>query len=99
MDQERLETWLRGRVPPIPEPFLTLLAEVAGHQVNDRDPGGLGLGALSRALGHPGRNRATAFDLLAADAFITYACEEASRDPNPTRELLAFMTRIGSSSP
>jgi hypothetical protein len=35
------------------------------------------LDALGRARARPGRHRESAFDLLAADALVTYACEAA----------------------
>ena len=44
-------------------------------------------GALERALAEPGRGRAAAFDLLVADALITYACEAALEGDDPGAEL------------
>jgi hypothetical protein len=40
----------------------------------------------SRAV--PGRVRASAFHLLAADALLTYACEAAMEEADPRAELL-----------
>jgi hypothetical protein len=45
------------------------------------------LRALERARLNPGRVRRSAFDLLGADALLTYACEAALESPDPA---LAF---------
>jgi len=93
--EERFRRWLESRVPPIPDPFLSLLQEASGSLHDEGEIGGLGLACLSRALGSPGRNREAAFHLLAADAFLTYACEEAARQPDPSVSLRALLSRIG----
>jgi hypothetical protein len=93
--EETFEKWLRSRVPPIPDPFLSLLLEAPGGWHDGGETGALGLFCLSRALGLPGRNREAAFYLLAADAFLTYACEEAARRPDPAESMRALLTRIG----
>jgi hypothetical protein len=94
MTSKDLKAWLQERVPEIPPPFLEVLLEY--HEAASRRPGWelagapgpdllarLGEGAMERALGHPSRDRAGAFALLAGDAFLTYACEfleEAGND-------------------
>ena len=76
--------WLRSRVPPVPGPFrqwmepgdpdaratVDALAEEARRS----------LAAVADPVGRP---RAGAFDLLAADAFLTYACEAALEADEP----------------
>lgn len=42
-----------------------------------------GAAALDRALENPGRVRSSAFELLTADALITYACEAALETDDP----------------
>jgi len=42
-----------------------------------------GLSALERACAHPGRVRTSAFQILTADALITYACELALDEKDP----------------
>lgn len=50
--------------------------------------------ALGEALARPGRNREGAFALLAADALLTYACEDAARAERPGAELLGILERL-----
>jgi hypothetical protein len=89
-----IAVWLAGRRPP-PPPDLGAavtdgLTEKGGTAA--RAPGHSGLGdvllgcareRLDAARARPGRVRQSAFDLLVADALITYACEAAleSKDP------------------
>lgn len=42
---------------------------------------------LDRARARPGRVRESAFELLVADALITYACEAALESEDPTTAL------------
>ena len=85
---EALESWLRTRNPPVPEPFLDWLLEEGGGGGPAEGPWSRGIAALDDALRSPGRVRSSAFHLLAADAWITYACEEAAQEGD-TRGLLA----------
>lgn len=66
----------RGRAdaPPRDVPISEELARAAGH-------------ALERALARPGRVRESAFDLLAADALFTWACEAALEEDEPEERL------------
>jgi len=76
--------WLSRRQPRPPEPLLRWLEQYgATGDSPDRALLGPALQALDRALLNPGRIRSSAFDLLGADALLTYACEAAleSRDP------------------
>ena len=97
-DHKTLEEWLSSRVPEIPAPFLPFLlpeTEAPFH------PGVLTANAgdsLDRALQESGRGREAAFHLLAADAFLTYACEVASENPpgdDLPGELEALLARFG----
>ncbi len=73
-----LESWLDGRRPPVPAGFrgwvadaLTVAPEEYGDLARESQR------SLERAL-HPGdRARGGAFDLLVADALVTWAAEAA----------------------
>lgn len=83
--------WLNGRRPRPPEDLRARVrAEVIGLGEPEDAQTGLitaGCAALGRALAQPGRVRAAAFDLLAADALVTYACEAALECDDPDAEL------------
>lgn len=53
------------------------------------------LRALAAALERPGRHREGAFALLAADALLTWACEDAVRAADPETVLLDLLARLG----
>ncbi len=81
-----LAAWLGDRrpVPPRePRARLEAVAEDApGAGASDPDARAralaeVGLDALAGARGRPGRVRESAYDLLLADALLTYACEAA----------------------
>ena len=83
--------WLADRTPRPPDalelpvapgqaPLADLLTEA-------------GATALERALAGGGE-RGGAFDLLAADALITYACEAAASATDPEAELLGILERL-----
>jgi hypothetical protein len=55
----------------------------------------LGEAALRRALENPGRDRGAAFHLLAADAFLTYACEVGAEEADVQGSLMALLEQIG----
>ena len=46
---------------------------------------------LERALARPGRVRESAFELLAADALVTYACEAAVEAPDAEAALVRLL--------
>jgi hypothetical protein len=95
--------WLLGRTPAPPEAFLPWLEQgddVGGEDEGGPDDGeyddplervrdlaAAGLQALGEADAGTGRDRKAAFRLLAADAFITYACEAALECAEPGREM------------
>ncbi|MCJ7627247.1 MAG: hypothetical protein MUO50_02550 [Longimicrobiales bacterium] len=54
-----------------------------------------GTQALSRALERPGRIRESAYFLLAADAFFTYACEAVAREGNVRAGLEGLLGLLG----
>jgi hypothetical protein len=78
-------TWLAARTPPAPDELEAWLnipddgTELAGGV--DWVPTALlkaALVHLDDAVARPGRDREAAYQLLAADALITYGCEAAS---------------------
>lgn len=50
--------------------------------------------ALREALARPGRDRSAAHALLAADALLTRACEEAADAADPETELLRVLQGV-----
>lgn len=87
MSQE-LGSWIAARTPPVPGDF--------GRWMRPSDesaPAGVTAlaaeaeQALSRALSPEGRPRGGAFDLLAADGFLTWACEAAIESDDPDAAL------------
>ncbi|MFP3949115.1 MAG: hypothetical protein ACOC8K_03060 [Gemmatimonadota bacterium] len=52
------------------------------------------LRALRRAMSAPGRNRDSAFCLLAADAHLTWSAEALVERSDPESELRAFLHRV-----
>jgi hypothetical protein len=89
------EAWLDRRVPAPPvELRRAVLAALESD--DDGEPLGpslakAGRARLAAALARPGRVRASAFEMLAADALITYACEAALSSDDPEGSLLAIV--------
>jgi hypothetical protein len=54
------------------------------------------LRALGQALERTGRQREGAYALLAADALLTYAVEDASRHPDPEAALSSLLGEVAS---
>jgi hypothetical protein len=93
--------WLESRAPAAPAELrddmvgglgpLTAtgpeLADALAHAARAR---------LAAALERPGRVRASAFHLLAADALLTYACEAALELDDPRAALLRII-EVGAS--
>lgn len=52
------------------------------------------LRALEAAMDRPGRDRDGAFALLAADALLTWACEDAACSADPETELSGILERV-----
>ena len=101
--------WLRSIDPPAPPgfgPWLALPGETAdesgSHPFEEAkgalpDPGTLAaaaMAALGRALAPEGRERNGVFDLLAADAFATWAAEAALTGPAVEERLAGLRDRL-----
>ena len=82
---ESASDWVATRTPPAPDE-LKAWFKIPG---DNSDPDGgvasvpesllrAGLLHLEEAVGRPGRDREAAYQLLAADALVTYGCEAAS---------------------
>jgi len=55
---------------------------------------GAALRSLDSALARPGRVRESAFELLAADALLTFACEAALESEDPCSGLTVLLTEL-----
>ena len=55
-----------------------------------------GVAAIGEAKARPGRVRDSAFQLLAGDALLTYACEAALEEPDPEAALHGILARTAS---
>lgn len=68
------------------------------HEDGDRAPASSlelrGFEALRRAVSTPGRNRNSAFHLLAADAYLTWAAEASLEESDPESALRSFLRRV-----
>ena len=95
MSEQTVEAWLSRRTPGIPPAFLPRLL---GYGEDDASWPGLsqrGEEALKEALRTPTGNRENAFHLLAADAFLTYACEALARVEDVEAGLNNLLERLG----
>ena len=100
MSKKKLEIWLGQMEPRVPAAFLPFLVQdfaelEEGEAVERETLTTSGISSLGRALGRRGRDRTAAFHLLAADAFITYACESGALEADPRAALGELLTRIG----
>ena len=93
--------WLATRTPPAPDELKAWLkipddgAEPDGGVASL--PGRLvagGLAHLDEAVAKPGRDREGAYQLLAADALITYGCEAASEAADVRGVLREVLVRV-----
>ena len=84
MKRAEVLAWLESRRP---EPPAALARHLAGCVSDGAEPlpghlAGIGCELLRRVAGNPNGGRELALDLLAADAFVTYAFEaQADADP------------------
>jgi len=92
MNRDDVLAWLAAREPAAPALLTGRLAEVARELPADRLGGTmteamseLGQYALDRSLGRGDTGNEVALDLLAADAFVTYACEAAAEEDADVR--------------
>jgi len=86
MKRKEVVKWLEGRHPEPPAALARHLAGCVGDGGGPEPlPGrlaGIGCELLRRVAGNPAGGRELALDLLAADAFVTYAFEaQADADP------------------
>jgi hypothetical protein len=95
MSEESVDDWLRGRAPEIPSVFLLQLQHEDGRTVSPLELAQRGEEALKRALRSPTGDRGKAFHLLAADAFLTYACEALARVEGVQSGLETLLARLG----
>jgi len=103
-DEATLRSWVESRTPPVPQDFQPHLelADPArpGATATDRVDG---LAeetrlALARAAGRDAADRAGAFDLLAADAWATWASEAALETSDPVATLTQLAIRLSTSA-
>ncbi len=81
MPSPSLEVWLRGRVPPPPATFRGFVEPSRPDALATPEAlAEAGVEALRRAEADEAAAHGGAFELLAADALITYACEAALDD-------------------
>ncbi len=93
--------WLATRMPPAPDELKAWLKVSDGGANPDGEmaslPGSLvasGSAHLDEAVAMPGRDREAAYQLLAADALITYACEAASEAVDVRGVLNEVLVRV-----
>ncbi len=99
-----LRSWIEGRTPPVPADFREHVrledpqrpGSTAAERVN-------GLVeetrlALARAADRDDSDRAGAFDLLAADAWATWASEAALETEDPVATLTDLAMRLSATS-
>ncbi|NIP58888.1 MAG: hypothetical protein GWM92_05445 [Gemmatimonadetes bacterium] len=93
-----VDHWLEERLPAVPPVLRSRL-----HRSEGPAEGVVwtllarGRAALHDAVVRPGRNRKAAFHLLAADAYLTWACEAAAEEEDPGDALAALIQSVGSS--
>jgi hypothetical protein len=102
-----LDAWLAGRRPVPPAELVARVGtdDAASSPEADGDRGSeavmsrlvdRALAALDEARGAPGRVRESAYDLLVADALLTYACEAALETSDPSARLEELVGRAAS---
>lgn len=88
--------WMEARRPAPPMDLAPwLLADAESGSMAERITR-LARTALDESCARPGRIRESAFQLLAADALVTYACEAALEQRDPSAALRAIMLRTAS---
>ncbi len=91
-----IRTWIETRRPPAPMDLGRWLhADAESGSMTERITF-LARTALDEARAQPGRVRESAFQLLAADALVTYACEAALEEANPPAALRTILLRTAS---
>ncbi len=93
--------WRATRTPPAPDELKAWLSVPDGG--TDPDGGAAsvtesllqsGLLHLEEAVARPGRDREAAYQLLAADALVTYGCEAASESADVRGALREVLDRV-----
>jgi hypothetical protein len=95
MAEEWMESWLMRRKPELPRVFLRRLLAGGGGPAGVQELSRRGEEALKTALRSPGEDRERAFHLLAADAFLTYACEALTETEDVGSGLETLLARLG----
>lgn len=90
------DRWLEERISGIPETLASHLDRTEGGEGVVEPLLRRGLAALSGARARTGPNREGAFRLLAADAYLTYACEAAAESDEPGAALEEILSRVAS---
>lgn len=88
-----LGDWLDARRPAVPEGLREWLAVDGDPALSVAALTDLGIAALDRAEVSRRLDRRAAFRLLAADAFLTYACEAAVDEPRVASRLRLILDR------
>jgi hypothetical protein len=108
-----LGPWLDDRSPPPPRALRSAIDRALEHTMSreaeseKRAPQGDVLSLLAEsaddclaaAAATPGRVRRAAFELLAADALLTYACEAALETADPKAALASLCARSDEQAP
>ena len=88
-----LGTWIDARRPAVPNGLKEWLAVDDDLLLSVAGLAELGIVALGRAEVSRRLDRYAAFQLLAADAFLTYACEAAVDEPDVASGLHLILDR------
>ena len=88
-----LRDWLDTRRPAVPDGLKERLAAEGEVAVSVAGLADLGIAALDRAEVARQLDRHAAFQLLAADALLTYACEAAVDEPEVASGLHLILDR------
>lgn len=91
-----MRRWLEVRLDEAPDPFVPWLERYDASE--DGAPRAVleerGVRALRDAMARPGRDREAAFRLLAADGYLTYACEAVLDLDEPEPALRELLRRV-----
>ena len=84
-----MESWIASRRPPAAMPLERWTAGGSADPVAALTA--MAESAMESALASPGKDRESAYHLLAADALLTYACEAALESPDVETTLLSIL--------
>jgi len=90
-----ISSWLAARQPYPPAQVRGLLPSLDDEQPLVSTLANAGVEMLTSAGERTGKDRDTAFLLLAADALLTYACEAAAQSPHPQAALREVLNTVG----